>query len=183
MLRALLPKPPSKKASRKNPTNSSKKARKSTLHRKTFMSSLASSSHSLTPRLATIDDGRLMATFDQIINPTLDLADLETRNRRMLSNGFRAVFFLLQGKEIAFAIWNEHPTNLPPNSFLLGNFAILEGEKYRRKGYGTQTCEMLRRNYWLNNVNVFFSVGSHPGALEFWKKMSKEDPYLRFSAT
>ena len=147
------------------------------------MSSPASSSHTLIPRLATIDDGRLMAAFDQIINPTLDLADLETRNRHMLSKGFKAVFFILNGKETVFALWNEHTTDLPSNSILLGNFSVLAGKDYRRKGLGTQAYEILRRDFWVKNAPVFLSVASNDSALGFWRKMSEADPYLRISVT
>jgi predicted acetyltransferase len=142
----------------------------------------ASRENILTTRLATQDDCALMAKFDQIINPTQNFEFLKVRNRGFIRDGYQAVFFLFQDTEIVFALWNEHPKreslppNTPQNSFLLGSFAVLE--EYRKRGFGRQACEILRKKYWPNNVYVLLSVIGNYDTLEFWKKMSVLDPYL-----
>ena len=103
-------------------------------------------------RPATLADGELMAKFYQLFAIGTPPSFLADTCRMFLREGRKGIFFLFDTKEIAFAMWNEHPENLPQNTFHLGIFGVLPDHK--SKGFGREVCKTLRKDYWPTDAIV-----------------------------
>jgi predicted acetyltransferase len=129
----------------------------------------------MTWRMATKQDCRLLAELNhQLIadeghrNP-MSVAQLETRLRHWLEEGYEAVLFEKDGETAAYALYRTQPEEV-----YLRHFFVARNR--RRQGIGREAMGLLRGQIWPAAQRLAVSVlVENQAAIQFWRAMGYRD--------
>jgi predicted acetyltransferase len=125
-------------------------------------------------RFASGDDLPLLAELnhrlirDQRSSNPMSLAELETRMRGWLANEYRAALFTIESDLIGYALIRPSERGV-----YLRQFFVLR--KHRRRGYGRQAIELLRRHVAPDQMLELDVLVNNAAAISFWRALGFQE--------
>jgi len=103
----------------------------------------------------------------------MTIAELEVRMRTWLQTDYKAVRFFSSELPIGYALFRSSPDELYLRQLFIA-------QDQRRRGFGRECFQILRREIWPNDVRLTVEVLSrNTPAVDFWRAVG----YIDYSIT